>query len=260
MYKVTLYTSMLLFFSFVPSIVHAQIDFVGSIEAIAQSTTEEHMIDTASGDHTAHGTAIWNDTFADVRAFAKFGDSFSALTVGHDLESGPTPVAGAASVGSIRFKVPEGTHFELTGLLEQMSTDPAGGGSVTIRNEDTFVTWFTAGPNFALPNRPIDFSATLSEGPLDAGSYKLTWFHAANNTINTGVETIATADFTLTLTPPPPICVADLNGDGVLNFFDVSMFLTAFLAMDPIADLNGDSAFNFFDVSAFLTAFAAGCP
>jgi hypothetical protein len=55
-------------------------------------------------------------------------------------------------------------------------------------------------------------------------------------------------------------CPADLTGDGVLNFFDVSAFLTAFGAMDPVADLNGDGIFNFFDVSAFLSAFAAGCP
>lgn len=55
-------------------------------------------------------------------------------------------------------------------------------------------------------------------------------------------------------------CVADLTGDGVLNFFDVSAFLSAFSASDPIADFDGNGAFNFFDVSAFLSAFSAGCP
>jgi hypothetical protein len=55
-------------------------------------------------------------------------------------------------------------------------------------------------------------------------------------------------------------CPADLNGDDELNFFDVSAFLTAFNAMDPIADFNNDSVFNFFDVSAFLSAFNDGCP
>jgi len=55
-------------------------------------------------------------------------------------------------------------------------------------------------------------------------------------------------------------CPADLNGDGALNFFDVSAFLSAFSAGDPIADFNGDGNYNFFDVSAFLGAFAAGCP
>ena len=55
-------------------------------------------------------------------------------------------------------------------------------------------------------------------------------------------------------------CRADLNGDGVLNFFDISAFLSAFTAQDPIADFTGDGQFNFFDVSAFLSAFGAGCP
>ena len=55
-------------------------------------------------------------------------------------------------------------------------------------------------------------------------------------------------------------CAADLTGDGVLNFFDVSAFLTAFNAQDPIADFSGDGSFNFFDVSGFLTEFSAGCP
>ena len=58
----------------------------------------------------------------------------------------------------------------------------------------------------------------------------------------------------------PASCPADLNGDGNLDFFDVSAFLTAYNAMDPQADFNGDGIFNFFDVSAFLSAFNAGCP
>lgn len=58
----------------------------------------------------------------------------------------------------------------------------------------------------------------------------------------------------------PPLCPADLNNDGELNFFDVSAFLTAYQSQNPIADFNNDGLFNFFDVSAFLVAFNAGCP
>ena len=57
-----------------------------------------------------------------------------------------------------------------------------------------------------------------------------------------------------------PACPADLNGDGNLDFFDISAFLNAFAGQDPIADFNGDGNFDFFDVSAFLSAFSAGCP
>ena len=60
--------------------------------------------------------------------------------------------------------------------------------------------------------------------------------------------------------PIGPPCPADLTGDGVLNFFDVSAFLSAYSAMDPSADFTGDGVLNFFDVSAFLAAYTSGCP
>lgn len=55
-------------------------------------------------------------------------------------------------------------------------------------------------------------------------------------------------------------CPADLTGDGILNFFDVSVFLQAFNNQLPDADFTGDGVFNFFDISLFLQAFNAGCP
>lgn len=51
---------------------------------------------------------------------------------------------------------------------------------------------------------------------------------------------------------------ADLNGDGNLDFFDISAFLSAFDDQDPIADFNNDGNIDFFDVSAFLKAFGNG--
>ena len=51
---------------------------------------------------------------------------------------------------------------------------------------------------------------------------------------------------------------ADINGDGELDFFDISAFLTLFANEDPIGDFNTDGDWDFFDISAFLTAFSAG--
>jgi hypothetical protein len=75
-----------------------------------------------------------------------------------------------------------------------------------------------------------------------------------------GSTSIYYDDLLLKRVEPPPPCPPDLNKDGVLNFFDVSAFLAAFVAGDPAADFTGDNLFNFFDVSAFLAAFTAGCP
>lgn len=56
-------------------------------------------------------------------------------------------------------------------------------------------------------------------------------------------------------------CPADLSGDGVLNFFDVSVFLSAFNDEQPTADLAEPfGSFDFFDVAAFLSSFNQGCP
>ncbi len=61
-------------------------------------------------------------------------------------------------------------------------------------------------------------------------------------------------------TLPDSVCTADLSGDGVLDFFDISAFLKAYGAEDSVADFSGDGVFDFFDISAFLTAYSAGCP
>lgn len=53
-------------------------------------------------------------------------------------------------------------------------------------------------------------------------------------------------------------CNIDLNHDGNTDFFDVSLFLTAFSQQDPAADINHDGQFNFFDVSEFLNLFSTG--
>ena len=59
-------------------------------------------------------------------------------------------------------------------------------------------------------------------------------------------------------TPIP--CIADISGDGQLDFFDVSGFLIYFQLDDPRADMNNDGVLDFFDVSQFLQAFISGCP
>ncbi|MCL4221872.1 MAG: hypothetical protein KJZ65_10950 [Phycisphaerales bacterium] len=63
---------------------------------------------------------------------------------------------------------------------------------------------------------------------------------------------------TSVLSPLP--CRADINGDGVLNFFDVLQWLNLFSSQQPGGDFNNDGQFNFFDVQSFLNAFSSGCP
>lgn len=59
----------------------------------------------------------------------------------------------------------------------------------------------------------------------------------------------------------PAPCPADFNGDGVVNFFDVLAYTTAFNNGDANADLAPPTGtLNFFDFLAFIAVFNAGCP
>jgi hypothetical protein len=64
---------------------------------------------------------------------------------------------------------------------------------------------------------------------------------------------------------------ADLNCDGLINFFDIDPFIlalfdpTAYAASFPAcdiaaADTNGDAAVNFFDIDPFVACLFAACP
>jgi hypothetical protein len=55
-------------------------------------------------------------------------------------------------------------------------------------------------------------------------------------------------------------CIADFNGDGMLNILDFVAFQTAFVKGDPGADVNGDGVLNILDFVAFQQLFQAGCP
>jgi hypothetical protein len=57
----------------------------------------------------------------------------------------------------------------------------------------------------------------------------------------------------------PPVCRADFNGDGFLDFTDFDDFVTAFEAGLAISDFNGDSFLDFTDFDDFVAAFEAGC-
>lgn len=85
-----------------------------------------------------------------------------------------------------------------------------------------------------------------------------------NNEFSCGPNgpTISYAGFTHTLFGPSNSggsCRPDINGDGQLNFFDISMFLSQFNVAET-CDYNGDGECNFFDISDFLADIAAGCP
>ncbi|MFG0245901.1 MAG: GC-type dockerin domain-anchored protein [Phycisphaerales bacterium JB052] len=112
---------------------------------------------------------------------------------------------------------------------------------------DYEITWFDSSSIGSESQAIGDYAINGTIGQLASGPTGLTAGYEINGGFWPGIR-------------PTPPCLADLNGDGELNFFDVSAFLVGFADLDPLADFNNDGLFNFFDVSAFLVAFKDGCP
>jgi len=106
---------------------------------------------------------------------------------------------------------------------------------------------------------PID-GVTLPEIPFELPTFGTETASVVFALTPQSISIDAQIDLNLVALGNNPVCAADFNNDGQLNFFDVSAFLGAFSSMDAAADMTGDGNFNFFDVSAFLSAFANGCP
>ncbi|MGV6814148.1 MAG: matrixin family metalloprotease [Phycisphaerales bacterium] len=151
--------------------------------------------------------------------------------------------------------------------------DNTGAGTGTAPGEDIFVvqisnnngsswtTLETVGPStpessggwFNVEHRVADFVTPTSTVKIrfiaeDIGD---------GSVVEAAVDAVLTGE---QCPPPKDPCVADFTNDGIVDFFDVSAFLTGFNTQDPISDLTNDGIWDFFDISTFLQAFAEGCP
>ncbi len=62
-------------------------------------------------------------------------------------------------------------------------------------------------------------------------------------------------------TSSPSACPADINSDGMVNFFDLAAYIALYNVNDPNADLAAPfGTLNFFDLAAYIALYNAGCP
>ncbi len=171
------------------------------------------------------------------------------------IAQGPTGQGGNFEIirtaeGTYELEIPGRTGADGVVMLMPVGQNDLGDGYATralFSNE-----YDSASGKFIIESRvwnPGDdgnggYSSLFSEFPLtDSGFY------------------FVFVDFENPLTLSNSCSTADLAEPfGVLNFFDVSEFLTAFSAQSPSVDFNNDGLINFFDVSEFLLAYNAGCP
>ena len=135
-----------------------------------------------------------------------------------------------------------------------------GGGTSLLRMRHSWsapnTDGWAVGPLSESWTASVQFTDTFSGAPTIDGLSEW-YFHSADgSTYELPLEEDRIVMIESICTP----CPADLTNDGNLNFLDVSAFLAAFGAQDPIANFEPDGSFNFLDVSAFLSAYGAGCP
>ncbi len=251
------------------SIYNTQSEFSDSPIALVEQLTTTQSLQAVVFGFMDNENGIFS---SEVNTFVEFDDVDSG-TVDVSLTFQGSEAAGAPAAGGFghdlvgeflyEFSLAEDGAIEFDGMMTNSSTVFEGFVLLTIGEYNQSGVY--QGPVFQqsvidtgnLGTVSFDFST-----PLDAtdGHYELSIkFSNSGIGLRDQPEINSSMNCTFVINAANA-CPADLNGDGILNFFDVSAFLNAFGGNDPQADFTGDGSFNFFDVSAFLVALSAGCP
>ena len=162
--------------------------------------------------------------------FGRVGDRLFVSTGGALLEFDLSLPQSISFVQEHELRTREPSIFIDDGLMYTSSTDS---GRLSELNDDGSISYLAS---FAAPYRARDIAVN--------GSYVL----VAGGGLRVIDISASCGD-----------CVADFNGDGMLDFFDVSAFIVAYTQGDLAADLNGDGVLDFFDVALLTGGFAGGC-
>lgn len=189
------------------------------------------------------------------------------------------PGSGSEQLGSVALRLRNnGSNIFPVVRIYSGTASSVGSLLATLNNPPSFTEG--DGTYFFTPSSPLNLAAGATYWLVvyNTGSDSFGWLANDPVVLPTGIASHAGSLWSGTAGPNPPNenslvinsyaiyapaasnCPADLNGDGLLNFFDLSQFISLFQAQDPIADWNNDGLFNFFDFSAYLEAFNAGCP
>ena len=188
--------------------------------------------------------------------------TFDEATIAYDLSSFASVTGDASPLINVANRV---YHYFSVSEDTSATVSVTYDGDTNVGDDEVALRLRRVGPGddpdiletlFSLSLYPDGPGTAEEEVELLAGERYRLYVYARARSINDSGPNDSQVDMTLSL----PSCAVDLNGDGALDFFDVSAFLSAYNAMDPVADFNGDGMFNFFDVSAFLTAYNTGCP
>ncbi|MBL8746374.1 MAG: endonuclease/exonuclease/phosphatase family protein [Phycisphaerae bacterium] len=125
-----------------------------------------------------------------------------------------------------------------------------GSGSFTPGRLD-FLT-YNAGGSLSMLRAFVFDSATLNASELSALGVLAGDSAATDHNMLVG-------DFTFAAPPPPP-CEGDADGDGVVNFADITSVLANWGTSGPAGDADHDGSVNFADITRVLASWGNTCP
>jgi hypothetical protein len=246
-----------------------------NVDLTASDNGPDLTFEMGNTDDDCQGAAVCvNDLDTN---FDGIGDGANWSQVDFDFDSMPDSDMDGDGLfdfaWSVRFHQPgTGNDFDSdsdTGTLAPVSLRTIGVGmgfpeGSAIDNGDG--TWsynidqFAALPGNGVEDRAVTYSAPNASGSmLYTGGF---WFGGIACTGGllddggSGYVPPAMFEFTLFTPNGATLCLVDLNGDGVLNFFDVSAFI---LDYQSGGDYNGDGMTSFFDISAFIADYTSNC-
>lgn len=179
---------------------------------------------------------------------------------GRPLASGVQPRIVAVTpplIGTDDFRVgladvPEGTQA----VLVISAAEPINGQVAPDQVLGPFTASNPGGAAAATAHWPIPFSPIL-----DGRVYYMQWQVEDPASAEPALSPVARFEMFCGFGDCATGCLADINRDLTLDFFDVTEFLASFNARNPEADLAEPiGVFNFFDLAAFIAAYNQGCP
>lgn len=144
--------------------------------------------------------------------------------------------------------------------MRAMHTGVEAGKSLTVEYRDIMGNWHALTGIVSDGMNQTGFTLHQVQMPFPAFGTDLAVRITANGTDATDIWYIDDVAVTEEFITEPPSCPQDIDGNGLLNFFDISSFLSLYNAQDPAADWDGNGLFNFFDISSYLASYNAGCP
>jgi cytochrome c peroxidase len=180
---------------------------------------------------------------------------------GRPLSSGAQPRMIAVTpplIGSDDFKVgltdvPQGAqavlHISFNAPVDGQVAPDTVLGPFTANHPDGLAASATA--HWPIPFSPI----------LDGRTVHLQWVIDDPGASEPARSPVAAATFFCGFGNCATGCLADINRDLKVDFFDIAQYLTLYNQQAPAADLAEPlGSFNFFDLAAFITAYNTGCP